>query len=231
MIRYDADDKLRIAPSRCVAKPVVINVGPINTDYAAAFREELDRAAHTGQPLIPIVIDSDGGEIYALLAMVDAIESVRPTHNIATIVHGRALSCGAVLLAMGDPGLRFVSPNATVMVHDAWDAAHGKTGVLESAVRETRRLDDLTNRLMDRGCGQPDGYWSKVIHERAHAEVYLSPEECIEHKIANHIGLPRLTVGIAVTYGFELPEIAPPAQARGRGRGKAKGIKKARRAQ
>jgi ATP-dependent Clp endopeptidase proteolytic subunit ClpP len=227
VIRYEGSDGLRRGPAKCVVRPHVIHVNNFDMASASQFRDELDHAASTGQPLIPILIDSDGGEIYALLSMLDAIESVRPRFNIATIATGRAMSCGSVLLSAGDEGYRFVAPNATIMIHDGWDVAHGKTAEVESKAAECRRVSDLTDTYMDRACGKADGYFKKLVHDHDHSEVFLTPRQCIKHWLANHIGLPVMTVHVGVQYGFDIPKIAPrgkvkPAKAAGPGVRKAK---------
>jgi ATP-dependent Clp protease protease subunit len=189
-----------------VARPVVINVTAFDEAGAARFRDDIDRASQTGQPVIPIVIDSLGGDIYALLSMLDAIEAVRGSHHVATIAHGRAMSCGSVLLTAGDEGKRFVAPSATVMVHDAATTISGKTASAEADANECRRLDDLTYAIMDRRCGHKAGYFRRLVHDHDHGEVYLSPKDAVKHKIANHVGVPSLTVMVDVAWAFTLTD-------------------------
>ena len=52
--------------------------------------------------IIPIIINSYGGQVYSLLAMLDMISSSKKT--ICTVATGKAMSCGSILLAAGTPG-------------------------------------------------------------------------------------------------------------------------------
>ena len=50
------------------------------------------------------------------MTMISAIKNSEIP--VATIVEGKAMSCGAVLLTFGEDGMRFADPDATVMIHD-----------------------------------------------------------------------------------------------------------------
>ena len=79
--------------------PVIVRVNKFDEDSAKKFSLELAQAHNTGQKVIPVVIDSYGGQVYSLMSMISAIKhSELP---IATIVEGKAMSCGAVLLSCG----------------------------------------------------------------------------------------------------------------------------------
>lgn len=94
--------------------------GDFTEESAAKFRSELNMAeSHARaakQDVIPVIIDSYGGEVYALLSMIDAIDACELT--VATIVEAKAMSCGSVLFSCGAEGHRYIGPNATVMIHD-----------------------------------------------------------------------------------------------------------------
>ena len=47
--------------------PVIIRVNDFNEDAAKKFQAEIAAAHNTGQDVIPVVIDSYGGEVYLSL--------------------------------------------------------------------------------------------------------------------------------------------------------------------
>ena len=96
--------------------PIIVRVNKFDEESSKKFASEVAQAHNTGQKVIPIVIDSYGGQVYSLMTMIAAIKDAELP--IATIVEGKAMSCGAVLLTFGDEGMRFADPNATVMIHD-----------------------------------------------------------------------------------------------------------------
>ena len=75
--------------------PVIIRVNKFDEDAAKTFSQEIAQAHNTGQKVIPVVIDSYGGQVYSLMSMISAVKhSELP---IATIVEARrclvVLSC------------------------------------------------------------------------------------------------------------------------------------------
>ena len=105
-------------------QPIIIRVNKFDEKSATDFATKMALAHNSGQQVIPIVIDSYGGQVYSLMSMVAAIEA--SDLPVATIVEGKAMSCGAVLLTFGEQGMRFAAPNATVMIHDVSSGGHGK---------------------------------------------------------------------------------------------------------
>ena len=92
-----------------IESPVIIRVSEITELTAKEFSKQMTDAYNTGQDVIPIVIDSFGGDAYALLSMLSDIESSKLP--IVTVCVGKAMSAGAILLAHGIPGGRFIDPS------------------------------------------------------------------------------------------------------------------------
>ena len=47
------------------ALPVVVRVNKFDEDSAKEFAQNMSLAQNTGQPIVPVVIDSYGGQVYA----------------------------------------------------------------------------------------------------------------------------------------------------------------------
>ena len=54
--------------------PVIVRVNKFDEDAAKKFDQEIARAHNTGQKVIPVVIDSYGGQVYSLMSMISAIK-------------------------------------------------------------------------------------------------------------------------------------------------------------
>ena len=50
--------------------PVIIRVNKFTEESAADFATQMSIAHNTGQSVIPIVIDSYGGQVYSLMSMI-----------------------------------------------------------------------------------------------------------------------------------------------------------------
>lgn len=203
MIRYTFDSKLKLrTPTDLLtAPPVVVLVNEFNEKSAKTFREDFEKALNTGQKIVPVVVDSFGGQVYSLLSMIDTIKS-SPV-PVATITTGKAMSCGQMLLTFGTEGLRFASPEATIMMHDVSSMAWGKIEEIKSDVKEAERLQVKLFTMVARNCGKADNYFLDLMDAKKHAEVYMDAEECKKHNIINHIRLPKFNVNVAVDYSFE----------------------------
>ena len=176
--------------------PVIARVNKFDEDSAKEFQTKIAMAHNTGQDVIPVVIDSYGGQVYSLMTMISAIKNAELP--IATIVEGKAMSCGAILFSFGTDGMRYMDPDATVMIHDVSSMNHGKVEELKVSAEECDRLNDKVYKMMARNCGHSDDYFLKIVHEKGHADWYLDSRDAANHHLANHIKVPTLDIEIDV---------------------------------
>jgi ATP-dependent Clp protease protease subunit len=202
----EVDHRLLPAPHDLLDGPYVVRVTGFDDLACVRFRRQLHRAVDAQQEYIPVVIDTNGGNVYGLFGMMDELDVARRHAKVATIAIGCALSAGADLLAAGDKGLRFVSPTATVMIHDlADDPAGGKIAELRTSLAENSRLHEMSFDRLAKNCGKPRSYFRDLVHSKNHGDIYLTPKQCVKHGIADHVGIPELTVNVTVETKFGLP--------------------------
>lgn len=188
--------------SQLLVMPRVIRVTAFDEDAARKFANEVSAAHQTGQPILPVVIDSYGGDPYALWSMVDVLLTAEIP--VATIIEGKAMSCGAVLFTCGEKGYRFIAPNATLMIHDvSSEDVGGKAEEVKVDALETDRLNKKMYAFMEARIGKPKGYLWKLAQERSRTDWYLSPRDAVKHGLANKIGIPtfKTEVKVEVTLG------------------------------
>ena len=136
-------------------KERIIYLGtPINDQVANAIiaqllhleREDPDRD-------ISIYINSPGGEVYAGLAIYDAMNLNRC--DIATFAVGVCASMGGILLSSGTPGKRFAMPSATIHMHQGQvGGIQGQASDIDIEAREVLRVNDLIRHILARNTGQ-----------------------------------------------------------------------------
>jgi len=187
--------------TKIVDMPLVIKVNKFDEDSAKIFNDEFNKAHSGSQPVIPIVIDSYGGQAYSLSYMIDICRSSKKP--IATIILGKAMSCGAILATCGWNGYRFASPKAVILIHDVSSASFGKTEEIKSDANETSRLNDDVYKIMAENCGKPDRYFWDIVQSKGRADWYLTAEEAKYHNIVNEIRIPKLNVKLEASYSFE----------------------------
>ena len=142
------------------------------------------------------MIDSYGGQLYSLMAMISAIRYAELP--VATIVEGKAMSCGAILFSFGEDGLRFMDPDATLMIHDVSSMEHGKVEEIKASAEEAERLNQKVYTMMARNCGKKDDYFLKLVHKKGHADWYLDADDAKKHGLVNQLRVPKMSIDISV---------------------------------
>jgi len=197
-LNFIADVSHHIKAVELRVDPIIIRVNKFDEESAKEFTDLMSRAQNTGQSVIPVVIDSYGGQVYSLMSMISAIRASRIP--VATIIEGKAMSCGALLFSFGAEGMRYMDPDATLMIHDVSTGAIGKIEEVKADAKEGERLNKKVYEMMARNCGKPADYFLKLVHDRGHADWYLEAQEAKTHNLANELRIPTLTCKVDLKY-------------------------------
>lgn len=182
-------------------EPRVVRVKNIDEEGLEHFEADMREAHQTGQPIIPVMIDSYGGETYACLGFISCIE--HSSLPVATIITSKAMSAGAIIFGFGTPGYRFMDPNAILMIHELGTYTEGKISDIKGDTRHLAKLDETIYKRLAKHLGHPEGYFLKFINEQLHhRDWFLTAKEAKKHKIANHLSVPHLEVEISVKINF-----------------------------
>jgi ATP-dependent Clp protease protease subunit len=168
-----------------------IFVTNFNDDATTAFYKSfLDLQAKRDVAIIPIVISSYGGEVYSLLSMLDIMKA--STKPCATIALGKAMSCGATLLAAGSKGLRYAAPNADILIHEVASREWGKLTDMINGVEQTKHLNDRLFRLMEGFTEQKRGFFQAQMKKMSNVDWFISAQEAKRLRIVDHVAVPAL---------------------------------------
>lgn len=195
------DVSKRLSEVKLRDQPIIIRVNKFDEEAAEKFANQMSAAQSTGQTMVPVVIDSYGGQVYSLMAMIASIKASKLP--VATVVEGKAMSCGALLFSFGAPGYRFMDKHATIMIHDVSSGARGKIEEIKADAKEGDRLNQVLYKEMAANCGKEPDFFLKQIHERSHADWYLDADEAQSIGLANHLRVPEMRIKIDVQYSFE----------------------------
>lgn len=133
---------------------------------------------------INIIINSDGGDVYEALGMIDYIQSLNVKVN--TICRGRAMSAAALLLCSGT-GVRAVSKNSTIMFHEMSSGIYGKSSDMKANVQHMEKLEEILVGIMSDNSKKDGKFWK----EKTIKDYYLSPEEALELGVIDSIIEPK----------------------------------------
>ncbi|MFH1856693.1 MAG: ATP-dependent Clp endopeptidase proteolytic subunit ClpP [Candidatus Omnitrophota bacterium] len=130
---------------------------------------------------ISIYINTPGGMVTAGLAIYDTMQFVKP--SVATYCVGQATSMGAVLLAAGSKGKRFILPHARVMIHQPWGGAQGAAADINIQAREILRLREKLNEILAKHTGQN----IEKIQKDSDRDFFMTAEESKEYGIVDEV--------------------------------------------
>jgi ATP-dependent Clp protease protease subunit len=150
----------------------------------------MSKAKSTGQQVIPIIISSYGGSVYAALEMIDIMKSIGvPT---VTVCMGKCMSAGVVLFAAGDR--RYASPNATIMIHEVSSRMGGKNNEIKFTAREVDRLNKILFKVIGKSMGKTGEFVRDMIHNIGHADLYLTPIEAKKLGLVHEVKVPKIII-------------------------------------
>ena len=135
------------------------------------------------QLLKPIIlnINSPGGHVDELMALVDMLESMPAP--VITRAYGEICSCGFVLFCIGDE--RYIGPNTSLMYHELSYGIYGK----DSEVRNFHDYSKKLQRRIDRLIKAKTGLTLKQLDEwkKTNKDKWLEADEAVELGIATDL--------------------------------------------
>ena len=133
---------------------------------------------------INLYINSPGGSVTDGLAIVDTMNYIKCP--VSTTCIGLAASFGAVLLANGEKGKRYATPNAEILIHQPLIGGNGITGQTtdikihaENMIKTRERL----NRILSDRTGKP----LEQIMQDTERDHYMTAEEALEYGLIDEI--------------------------------------------
>jgi ATP-dependent Clp protease protease subunit len=175
-------DRLTDLYSRLLAARIVFLSTEVNDASAnLVVAQLLHLAADHPTRDINLYINSPGGDMTAMFAIYDTMQSIRP--DVATTCVGQACSAAAVLLASGAPEKRFVLPNARVLIHQPHGGAQGQSTDMELWVAEMVEMRRRMVNIFVERTGQPE---ARIVAD-IDRDYILRGDAVIEYGLADHL--------------------------------------------
>jgi ATP-dependent Clp protease protease subunit len=102
---------------------------------------------------------------------------------VSTLVVGQAASMGSLLLAAGEPGMRFSLPNSRIMVHQPSGGYQGQATDIMIHAEETLKLKRRLNEIYVRHTGQT----LETVEAALERDKFMSPEDGKEWGLIDEI--------------------------------------------
>ena len=172
--------------SRLLKERIIFVSGPVHDGMSTLVSAQLlFLEAENPSKDISMYINSPGGVVTSGLSIYDTMQYIRP--KVSTLVVGQAASMGSLLLAAGEPGLRFSLPNSRVMVHQPSGGYQGQATDILIHARETEKLKRRLNEIYVKHTGKS----LAEVEEALERDRFMSPDEAKEWGLIDEVVQPR----------------------------------------
>jgi len=130
---------------------------------------------------IHFYINSPGGSVNATLAIYDTIQIL--SCPVSTYCVGQAASGGAVLLAGGTKGKRYILPHAKVMIHQPYGNVGGQVSDIEIQAQQILKTRETLNQILADHTGKP----IEQIAKDTDRDFYMTAEEAKAYGVVDDI--------------------------------------------
>jgi ATP-dependent Clp protease protease subunit len=133
---------------------------------------------------ILLYINSPGGVVTSGLAIYDVIKFVKP--DVQTICVGSCMSMGALLLAAGTKGKRYILPHGKVMLHQPSGGATGQSSDIQIHAKEIIKTKKELLGILAEATGKSQ----EQIQKDTERDLYMNAQEALAYGIVDEIFNP-----------------------------------------
>ena len=167
---------------RLLKERVIFLSGPIDDNISnLVVAQLLFLESENPEKDISIYINSPGGSISAGLAIYDTMQFI--SSSVSTLCIGQAASMGALLLAGGDKGKRYVLPNSRIMIHQPLGGFQGQASDFEIHAKEILHMKKIVNEILAKHTGQT----IKKIEKDTDRDNFLDANAAIKYGIVDKV--------------------------------------------
>lgn len=168
--------------SRLLDSRVVMLDGEVNDQSASLitaqllYLESVDPDAD-----ISLYINSPGGSVSAGMGIIDTMNLIKP--DVMTIGCGMSASMGAVILASGAKGKRYVLPHGEVMIHQPLGGTQGQATDIVITAEHIKSTRKTINHILAEATGRD----YDEIDRDTERDNYMSAQEAVDYGLVDAI--------------------------------------------
>lgn len=161
---------------------VVFLVGEINSGSATGVIMRLLHLQNQKKDVdINLYINSPGGSVDDTLAIYDTIQYLNCP--VATYCIGRAQSGGAIVLASGTKGKRYILPHARVMIHQPFGGVTGQTTDVQIQAEEILKAKQALNEILAKHTGKTP----EQVENDSERDRFFSAQEAKDYGLVDDV--------------------------------------------
>jgi ATP-dependent Clp endopeptidase proteolytic subunit ClpP len=161
---------------------------------------------------VEVHLNSPGGNVFDGMAIYATLNDRRG--DVGVVVDGLAASAASFIAMAASPGKLAMTPNGTMMVHEAWGACLGNAADMQDAAQRLEQASaNIASVYAERG-----GRTAAECRDLMRAETWLVGQEAVDAGLADAIRKPGKGAAPAAALAAALPwnvtiQAGPPAAA------------------
>ena len=168
--------------SRLLKERIIFIAGPVEDGMATLVCAQLlFLEAENPKKEISLYINSPGGVVTSGMAIYDTMQFIRP--KVSTLCFGQAASMGSLLLAAGEPGMRYSLPNARIMVHQPSGGFQGQASDIERHAQDIVKLKKRLNDVYVKHTGQK----YDVVESTLDRDHFMTAQESLDFGLIDQV--------------------------------------------
>lgn len=130
---------------------------------------------------IHLYVNSPGGSVTSTMAIYDTMQFIEC--DVATYCVGLSASGGAILVAGGQKGKRYILPHAKMMIHQPYGEVGGQVSDIEIQAKDILDTREILNKILSEHTGQP----IDKIAEDTSRDRFLTSAESVEYGLVDEV--------------------------------------------
>ncbi|MCP4380308.1 MAG: ATP-dependent Clp protease proteolytic subunit [Hyphomicrobiales bacterium] len=168
--------------SRLLKERVIFVTGPIEDHMATLITAQLlYMEADNPKKEIAMYINSPGGVVTSGLAIYDTMQFIKP--SVSTFCVGLAASMGSLLLTAGQAEMRFVLPNARILLHQPSGGFQGQASDIERHAEDIIKMKRRLNEIYVKHTGQD----YETIEQTLDRDYFLTADEAQKFGLVDQV--------------------------------------------
>lgn len=168
--------------SRLLKERIIFITGPIEDGMATLVCAQLlFLESENPKKEINMYINSPGGVVTSGMAIYDTMQFIRPA--VSTLCFGQAASMGSLLLTAGEKDMRFVLPNARIMLHQPSGGFQGQASDIERHAQDIIKMKRRLNEIYVKHTGRD----YETIERTLDRDHFMTAQESLEFGLIDKV--------------------------------------------
>lgn len=144
----------------------------ITMQYEIIKKYESEMSEEWKKKNFTLIINSPGGDVYTMFAIIDWMNYIRDFHNekVDVVVFGKAMSAAAVIMACAT-GTRKATKHCSIMFHEMSSWEIGKSSDLKNKLEHVEELEEMGNEMVAEHSNKDVKWWNKNQSK----DMFLTP--------------------------------------------------------